>query len=177
MTSGLIFSLLLSAASIAALTRALTEEMRFEEMSPGQGWRGYVEQDGYRVEVFVKRDKKQVQFMLPDLSIPEEVCKKAVKRLAAKLYSTISEKELSLDNITIVGPSYSFCHYCLEPVSQILFRCKRCSGLYCSRHRFPEEHNCPGGEVTRIKIKQERKEKKEEQEPSRRILLRQAPCG
>jgi len=174
--SGLIFSLLLSAASIAALTRALREGSKFKELPEGQGWRGYVEEDRHRVEVFVKRDKKQVQFILPDLSIPEEVCKKAVKKLVAKLYATISEKELSLDNITVVGPSYSFCHYCLEPVRELLYRCNICGGLYCSRHRFPEEHNCPGGEVARISIKHERKEKKKEEAP-RRIILKEAPCG
>lgn len=174
--SGLIFSLLLGAASIATLVRALREDLKFKDLAEGQGWRGYVEEDGHRVEVFVKRDKKQVQFILPDFSIPEEICKKAVKNLAAKLYATVSERELSPDNIEIVGPSHSFCHYCLEAVKELLFRCKRCGGLYCSRHRFPEEHNCPGGEVARIKIEHRRKERKEEKKP-KKILLKEAPCG
>lgn len=176
MMSGLIFSLLLSAASIASLTRALREEVKFKELSEGKGWRGYVKEDGYHIEVFVKNDKKQVQFLLPDFSIPQEVCKKAVKNLAAKLYAMISERELSPDNITIVGPSYSFCHYCLEPAKELLYRCKRCGGLHCSRHRFPEEHDCPGGGVARIRVKLKRKERREE-EQHRKILIKEAPCG
>ena len=174
--SGLIFSLLLSATAIAALVKALRDEVRFEELSEGAGWRGYVEEDGYHVEVFVKRDGKQVQFILPDFSIPEDICKKAVKKLCAILYAVISEKELSPDNISIVGPSYCFCHYCLEAVGQLLFRCRRCGRLYCSRHRFPEEHDCRGEEAPRIRVKQPKKEKEEQAEP-RRVLLKEAPCG
>jgi len=176
MISGLIFSLLFSGASLATMVKALKDEMRFRELSEGTGWRGYVEEDMRRVEVFVKHDKKQVQFILPDFSVPEEVCKKAVKNLVAKLLTTISEKEVSSDNVTVLGPSYSFCHYCLETANQLLFRCKRCGGLYCSKHRFPEEHDCSGGEATRIRVRTERKEKKGQAEP-KRAILKEAPCG
>jgi hypothetical protein len=174
--SGLIFSLMLGAAAIAALTRALREERRFEELFQGQGWRGYVKEDGYNVEVFIKRDKEQIRFILPDRSIPEEVCKRAVKKLTAKLYATIYGEKPSPDSIIMVGSAYSFCHYCLEPARELLFRCKRCGGLYCSRHRLPEEHNCPGGGVVKIRIKRREREKKEE-EKARKIILKEVPCG
>ncbi|MFQ6095828.1 MAG: AN1-type zinc finger domain-containing protein [Candidatus Bathyarchaeia archaeon] len=174
--SGLIFSLLLGAASIGALMKLLKDDFEFREVAEGHGLHGYVEEDGYRIEVFVKRDEKQVQFILPDLSIPDDVCKKAVKKLTAKLYAMISEKEMSPDNVTVVGPSYSFCHYCLEPVRELLFRCWRCDGLYCSKHRFPEEHDCPGSGLARARLRLKKKKREKAEAPSR-VLLKEAPCG
>ncbi len=35
------------------------------------------------------------------------------------------------------------CDYCGENVS-MPYECKRCSGEYCSEHRLPENHDCPG---------------------------------
>ena len=174
--SGLIFSLLFAAVSIPALMELLKKESGFREIAEGSGLHGYVDEDGRRVEVFVKRDKKQVQFILPDLSIPDEVCKKVVKKLVSKLYAVISEKEMSPDDINIVGPSQSFCHYCLEPVGELLFRCWRCSGLYCGKHRFPEEHDCPDGGLMEVAVTS-RKKKSEKRKPPSKILLKEAPCG
>ena len=174
--SGLIFSLLFAAVSIPALMRLLKNELGFREIAEGSGLHGYADEDGRRVEVFVKRDKKQVQFILPDLSIPDDVCKKAVKKLASKLYAMISEKEISPDDITIVGPSHSFCHYCLESVGELLFRCWRCGGLYCSKHRFPEQHDCPDGGARKVAERASRK-KREKTMPPSKILLKEAPCG
>ncbi|MDH5439060.1 MAG: zinc finger AN1 domain-containing stress-associated protein [Candidatus Bathyarchaeota archaeon] len=174
--SGLIFSLLFAAVSIPALMELLKREFGFREVAEGSGLHGYVDEDGRRVEVFVKRDKKQVQFILPDLSIPDDVCKKVVRKLASKLYAMISEKEISPDDITIVGPSQSFCHYCLEPVGELLFRCWRCGGLYCGKHRFPEEHDCPDGGLMEVAVTS-RKKKSEKRKPPSKILLKEAPCG
>lgn len=174
--SGLIFSLLLGAASIAAVMRVLKDGLEFREIAEGQGLRGYVEEDGYRIEVLAKRDKKQVQFILPDLSIPDDVCKKAVKKLTSKLYALIAEREISPDNITVVGPSFSFCHYCLEHVTELLFKCWRCGGLYCDRHRFPEQHNCPGSGLERVRLRLKKKKKAKTTTPAR-VLLKKAPCG
>ncbi len=175
--SGLIFSLLLGAASITALIQALKDELNFDEVAEGRGLRGYIEEDGYRVEVFVKKGENQIQFITPDLSVPEDVCKKTIKSLVARLCTVTSERKFSSDDIVIAGPAYSFCHYCLEPASELLFRCKRCGGLFCGKHRFPERHNCPGGLIG-LKVKQERKEKfKEEKKYSKKIILKEAPCG
>ena len=178
--SGLIFSLVLGAVSTSALIKVLRENPEFRELSGDREWHGFVEDDGHRVEVFVKRDKKQVQFILPDLSIPEETCKKVVKKLTARLYAEISEKTPLLDNISIVGPSGSFCHYCLEPAKELLFECKRCRGFYCSNHRLPEEHNCPDGGTAGIRIGHARKEKESKtrkEEKPMKILLKKMPCG
>lgn len=174
--SGLIFSLLLAAASIPALMGLLKNGFGFRETANGSGLHGYVEEDGRRVEVFVKRDRKQVQFILPDLSVPDDVCKKAVKKLTSKLYAMISGREVPPDAVTIVGPSHSFCHYCLEAVGELLFRCWRCGGLYCSKHRFPEEHDCPDGGVVKV-AEAARKTELGERKPPSKILLKEAPCG
>ena len=176
--SGLVFSLVLGPVIMSALINALRERPEFKELKKDQGWHGYMEEDGSHVEVFVKRDKKQIQFILPYRAIPEKVCKQAVKRLTAELYAVIEGKPFDVD---IVGPSRSFCHYCLEPAKQLLFRCERCGGFYCNNHRLPEEHDCPGGEEAGIKIRHTRKVRKEksekEKEESRRILLKEIPCG
>jgi hypothetical protein len=164
--------------SMQALVGALKENPEFKELSKDRRWRGYVEENGYRIEVFVKRDEKQIQFILPDLTVPEEKCKKAVKKLTELLFTKISEKEPP--NISIVGPSSTFCHYCLEPPIELLFKCHRCMGFYCGEHRFPEEHDCPGGAKIGIKIGHKRKEKdrevKKEEKPIK-IVLKEAPCG
>jgi len=176
--SGLIFSLLFSSISIPILTRALSEVLRFRRTEEGRGWHGFVEEMGYRVEVYVRCDGSQVHFMLPDLSIPEEVCKAVAKKLAARLYALISPETHPSYEISILGPTASFCHYCLEPVKELLYRCKRCGGLYCSSHRIPEEHNCPGGEVARsvIRIRSEKREERKEEEP-KKVILKEVPCG
>jgi hypothetical protein len=178
--SGLIFSLFLGAISLSALVRALKENPEFRKLSKDRGWRGYVEEDRYRVEVFVKRDEKQVQFILPDHSIPEETCKKAVKKLTRKLFVQIPEVKTPLENVSIVGPSGTFCHYCLEPARELLFKCKRCGGFYCGNHRLPEEHNCPSSGTTGIRTKQKRKEKEREgrkEEKPRKVIIKEIPCG
>jgi len=69
----------------------------------------------------------------------------------------------------------------IEPAKHLLFRCERCGGFYCNNHRLPEEHDCPGGEEAGIKIGHTRKVRKEEnereKEESRKILLKEIPCG
>ena len=87
--SGLIFSVLLGAVTLASLSRTLRDILKFEEVADGHGWRGTVEKDGYLVDVFVKYDKDKAQFILPDASVPEEICKKVVRDLAAKIYAEL----------------------------------------------------------------------------------------
>ena len=175
--SGLVFSLVLGPVIMSALIKALRERPEFKELKKDQGWHGSLEEDGSPVEVFVKRDKKQIQFILPDRAIPEDICKKAIKKLTAELYAVIEDKPIDVD---IIGPSRRFCHYCLEPAKQLLFRCERCGGFYCNSHRLPEEHDCPGGEKAGIKTGQKRETREEESEKEEetiRILLQEIPCG
>jgi len=176
--SGLIFSVLLGAVTLASLSRTLRDILKFEEVADGHGWRGTVEKDGYLVDVFVKYDKDKAQFILPDASVPEEICKKVVRDLAAKIYAELKGSELPPDSISVLGPSQSFCHYCLKPVRELLFRCKRCGGLYCSRHRFPEAHNCPGSRTSSVRIRvEEREGERKKKRRISRILIKEIPCG
>lgn len=36
------------------------------------------------------------------------------------------------------------CNYCDHKIVGIPYHCKRCGGSYCSDHRLPESHDCPG---------------------------------
>lgn len=37
------------------------------------------------------------------------------------------------------------CKYldCKHKISKIIGHCKACDKIFCSKHRYPEEHNCP----------------------------------
>ena len=35
-----------------------------------------------------------------------------------------------------------FCVYCGEQISYLPFKCKYCDGIYCKKHRLPENHEC-----------------------------------
>lgn len=35
------------------------------------------------------------------------------------------------------------CDYCKERLTELPFKCKRCGGEYCTKHRLPEDYNCP----------------------------------
>jgi uncharacterized protein YkwD len=38
----------------------------------------------------------------------------------------------------------AYCDYCNNKMDEIPFHCRRCGSNYCSNHRLPEDHNCPG---------------------------------
>ncbi|MBD3263397.1 hypothetical protein GF374_03390 [Candidatus Woesearchaeota archaeon] len=38
----------------------------------------------------------------------------------------------------------SYCDECDEPLDMLPFKCKRCGGSFCAKHRMPENHHCPG---------------------------------
>lgn len=177
--SGLIFSLLLVGVTISAIIEALRKNPNFSELEKDRSWRGLIKKDDYSVELFVKRDDKQVQFILPDLSIPKDTCKKVVDELAGTLCEEIKD-ESGRRSVNVVSPSGNFCQFCLEQVKELLFRCKRCGRYYCSEHRFPEKHNCPGKENADIRIKHLGKnverEYLEEDKP-KEILIKEIPCG
>ena len=36
----------------------------------------------------------------------------------------------------------TFCEHCGEQISYLPFKCKYCGGVYCKKHRLPENHQC-----------------------------------
>ena len=176
--SGLVFSILLNAVALASLNRLLRDELNFDRIADGLGWRGRVEEDNRVVDVFIKYGENRVQLILPDASIPEETCKKTVKKIASSIYAAIYGVEPPSDAISVLGPAQSFCHYCLRPVNEMLFRCKRCGGLYCSEHRLPEMHNCPGLGASRNSVRTRRFEDSPKAEKKRgRMVVKEILCG
>ncbi|RLI37006.1 hypothetical protein DRO55_02340 [Candidatus Bathyarchaeota archaeon] len=176
--SGLVFSILLNAVALASLNRLLRDELNFDRIADGLGWRGRVEEDNRVVDVFIKYGENRVQLILPDASIPEETCKKTVKKIASSIYAAIYGVEPPSDAISVLGPAQSFCHYCLRPVNEMLFRCKRCGGLYCSEHRLPEMHNCPGLGASRNSVRTRRCEDSPKTGEKRgRMVVKEILCG
>jgi len=173
--SGLVFTLLLATTSIGILNSILTSNLGFDATAEGKAWHGRVREGRWNVEVFIKRLGKELQFLLPDSSVPREVCEKVVKRLSAKIYSLILTEPFQPDCVKVVGPTPSFCYYCLESV-YMKFRCHRCGGFFCSRHRLPERHNCPGGEE-KIKLPAMSEEEEESREKPKAIIVKRVPCG
>lgn len=174
--SGLVFTLPLAIISIGILNSILTSNLRFDATAEGKAWHGRVREGRWNVEVFIKRVGKELQFFLPDSSVPKEVCEKVVKKLSAKIYTLITKEAFHPEYIKVVGPTPSFCYYCLESV-YMPFRCYRCGGFYCSKHRLPERHNCPGGEKqTQLPIIVEEEEEGFEK-PEKTVIVKQVPCG
>jgi len=163
--------------SIGFLDSILTSNLGFKSIARGETWRGRLREGRWNVDVFIKRLGKELQFFLPDSSVPKEVCEKVVKQLSAKIYSLIKKEAFRPDYVQVVGSTPSFCYYCLDSV-YMPFRCTRCGGFFCSRHRLPERHNCPGGEEEKIRmpavdeVEEESIEKRE-----KTIILKEIPCG
>lgn len=44
---------------------------------------------------------------------------------------------------------------CKNRISKIIGHCKSCGKTFCSKHRYPEEHNCPKLLEIRLTSKQE----------------------
>ncbi len=36
----------------------------------------------------------------------------------------------------------TFCEHCGDPINYLPFKCKYCGGVYCKKHRLPENHQC-----------------------------------
>ena len=173
MMSGFVFTLFLTVASLAML-EDFFKDLGFRRLG-GEGWYGRVQEGEWLVDVFVKRIGDRLQLLLPDASIPREICERVVKRLAAELYAHVERRPFDPSYMEVVGPTPSFCHYCLEEV-YMPYRCHRCGGYYCSEHRFPWRHNCPGdgGEAAAIVRFEKPREKRVERG---RILIKEIPCG
>lgn len=172
--SGILFSLILGGMSLKLLHDLMTRELGLRELASG-GWRGYTREGQHNVEVHINVKGDEIFFLLPDKSIPEEICHQVVKRLAAKLHALVSQKEMPPETVEIVGPANAFCHYCLDSV-YLPYRCHRCGGYFCEEHRLPEKHDCPGDleekEGAAVKKPEEPKEEKE-----KKIIVRVVACG
>lgn len=174
--SGILFSLIIAGLTLKVMRDIMVGKFGLREIAPGS-WRGYIREGRYNVEVHIKRRGEEVLFLLPDKSIPEEICRKVVRRLSAKLYALVHKTEMPPENVEIVGPANSFCYYCLEPV-YMPFRCNRCGGYFCSEHRLPEKHNCPGDEEREAIASVKRPEREEKAERKRKkIFVKAIACG
>jgi len=120
--------------------------------------------EGHRYTVVQRGD--EIYIALPDYL--RNRCKSTVKKLLQKLKPDAEIK------VSPIGYASSRCNYCLAS-SSLTFRCHRCGGWYCSEHRLPERHNCPGESgklaVERVQRKEEEKREKE------KIVAVQVPCG
>lgn len=38
----------------------------------------------------------------------------------------------------------AYCDECNTRIDGLPFQCRRCGGIFCSKHRLPEDHHCPG---------------------------------
>ena len=152
--SGLMFALVLGAVSLTALSSTF-KTMGFTEVAGG--WRGYVRVDGRPVRVLASWDGEgTLHLILPDRSVPEDVCREAVRGLASRMYAELLGMDLPPEKVFVVGPAERFCHYCLREFEE-LYLCPRCFGRYCAEHRRPEDHDCPGGEVVRVVVPAKRR--------------------
>lgn len=171
--SGLVFTLLL-AASFTMIVEAF-EKMGFRRIG-NDGWHGRMKEGSWLIDIFVKRIGDRLHILLPDASISREVCERVVRGISAKLYALLENRPFRPEYVEVVGSTPSFCHYCLEEV-YMPFRCHRCERYYCSEHRFPWRHDCPGGEgKVGVAVRVE-KPSEEEKRVGRRLLVREVPCG
>ena len=146
--------------------REIAETLRLRERGSGIG-DGTI--DGYRYIVVQRGD--QIYIELPDC--PRDKCEEIVKKILQKLKP---EAEIK---VSPFGYASTHCNYCLAPEA-MLHRCYRCNGLYCSNHRLPEQHNCPGHPIEKVsQVVMEKKEEKQKksEEQQEQIIVSRVPCG
>ncbi len=161
---GSTFTMLLGEAPRSSVSVFL-RKYGFMEVGEGAGWRAELEEEGYLIKVFVKYDGREVKFLLPEPSAPDEVNRRVVERIASELYKCIHGVKMPPENLKLEDTIYSFCYYCLKPVKELLFRCRRCGGRYCSEHHLPEKHRCPGARYIKTDLEEgERRETEVEKE-------------
>jgi len=173
--SGMLFSLLLAGLSLKMLHDVLIGEFGLREISEGV-WRGHIREGNHSVEVHIRVKGDEILFLLPNRSIPPDVCDQVVKHLAAKLYALVARTDMPPERVEIVGPANSFCYYCLSPV-YMPFRCNRCGGYFCAEHRLPEKHNCPGDKEQGASAEQKKSVEEPEEHIDRKIVVRVIACG
>lgn len=165
----MVFTMLLGEVSGSSLNVFL-QEYGFIEVGGGAGWRADLEEEGYAIKVFVKYEGGKVKFLLPEPSVPAEINERVVRRIASELYEHVHGVEMPPEKLKVEAATYSFCYYCLKPVRELLFRCRRCGGRYCSQHRLPERHKCPG--ISYVKAAFEGGEKREPEAKREMVIKR-----
>jgi len=147
----------------------------------GRLWRGRIREGQHNVEVVVKQREDCVQIILPDHSVPREVCERVARRLAAKVDALVRGVELPLEQVVLstAGPVPQLCDYCFEKLGGLGYRCHRCGGRYCEEHRLPERHSCPGGKGSELVAVAPRRVEVSQLQPEydEVIVLHESPCG
>ncbi|MHA1378836.1 MAG: AN1-type zinc finger domain-containing protein [Candidatus Helarchaeota archaeon] len=135
---------------------------------------GYLE-DEY-VTIYFEGDKLTI--IIPDENLSEKKCHKIAKKIIKKIYN-LRGIELELDEIEIKMLSFAsgICNFCL--IKAFTYKCRRCKAYYCSNHRLPENHNCPGEHKLAFEIKERafNKKKYAEEEKSAKIIITESHCG
>lgn len=158
----------------------MMQDPRFSATAAPGVWRGTVTEGPYKVDVVLRRNPRGVQLILPDRSIPKHVCEEVAKKLAVNLNALVNPLELPPRQVEILklGAASTICHYCLKTAPELPYRCSKCGGLYCSDHRLPETHDCPGGpsqpaaeKVSEPGSPQQKRKRRDA------VILQEVPCG
>ena len=152
----------------------LTDKLKFKKKKTNIA-SGYI--DGVYVTVYYQGEKFSI--LIPDENLTEEECRRIAKKIIKELYKLEGIK-LDIDDIEIKmkGFASGICNYCLI-VFPFTYKCHRCKGYYCSEHRLPENHNCPGERKLKFKNeeKDKDKEKKKKDEKGKKVEIVESHCG
>ncbi|MFX0132560.1 MAG: AN1-type zinc finger domain-containing protein [Candidatus Hodarchaeota archaeon] len=172
--SNKIFEVLISSMAQKLFDR-LIEKLKFKKKETKNIASGYI--DGAFVTVYYEGEKFSI--IIPDENLTEEECRRIAKKILLELYK-LEGIELDINEIEIKmrGFASGICNYCLIRFA-LTYKCKRCKGYYCSEHRLPEKHNCPGERKTKLKTKEKDKEKKEKDkgEKTKKVVIIESHCG
>jgi hypothetical protein len=155
--------------------------MGLERGPVGRLWRGRIREARHDVEVVVKQTEDGIQIILPDHSVPREICERVARRLTAKIDAQVRGVELPPEQVVLstASPIPILCDYCLEKLGGLGYRCHRCGGQYCEEHRLPERHDCPGGKGSEFVAAAPRRVEVSPLLPEydEVIVLHEVPCG
>ncbi|MHA1298435.1 MAG: AN1-type zinc finger domain-containing protein, partial [Candidatus Helarchaeota archaeon] len=152
----------------------LAEKLKFKKKEKKDVASGYI--DGAYITIYYEEDKFTT--IISDDKLTDEECRRIAKKIIKELYK-LQGIELDINDIEINmrGFASGICHYCLIKV--LTYKCRRCNGYYCSNHRLPEKHNCPGDRKIRFEIirKEKNKKKLDKDEKSEKIIIVESHCG
>ncbi len=152
----------------------LVDKLRFKKKQKENAASGYF--DGELVTIY--HEGEQITIIIPDDNLSEEQCQRLAKKILIELYK-LKGIELEIDDIEVemLGFASGICNYCL--IKAFTHKCRRCKGYYCSEHRLPEYHDCPGERKLEFKIKEieKTKDKAEKDEKSKKVIILESHCG
>ena len=153
----------------------LIDKLHFKKKETKNIASGYIK--GTYTTVYYEGEKFTI--IIPDENLTEEECRRIAKKILLELYK-LEGIELNIDDIEIKmrGFASGICNYCLIRFP-FTYKCKRCKGYYCSEHRLPEKHNCPGERKIKFDTKQKEEVKKKEknEEKTKKVLITESHCG